>query len=159
MEVTVSPNKTLYIRDVDVPIWERAEKAAERARQPISQLVTGLLRHHVEQLATADDEITVDMRDPHGHEWTEAFRGRWLIEPDDENCCWPEEDAGLRYGIAQTARGKIAIYIYHINGKGIPDLTVYEDLDDMQEDFHLAPEVIAAAASVMGQRRVIHRDI
>jgi hypothetical protein len=158
MEVTVSPNKTLYIRDVDVPIWERAEKAAERARQPISQLVTGLLRHHVEQLETANDEITVDMRDEDGHEWTEAFRGRWLIEPDDDGNRFGS-DAGTCYGIALTAMGKIAVYRYHVNDRWLPALEVFNNLDEAQDQLELAPEAIAAAASVMGQRRVIHRDI
>lgn len=153
----MSPNKTLYIREVDVPIWERAEKAAEKARQPISQLVTGLLRHHVEQLDTADDEITVDMRDKDGHEWTEAFRGRWLIEPDDDNRFGG--DAGACYGIAQTAKGNIAVYAYHVNDKWQPRLLAYPDLDEAQADLNLSPEPVAAAAAVMGQRRVIRRDI
>jgi len=153
----VSPNKTLYIRDVDVAIWERAEKAADRARQPISQLVTGLLRNHLEQLETADDEITVDMRDKDGREWTEAFRGQWLIKPNDDNRFG--SDAGACYGIAQTAKGKIAVYQYHVNDGWPPGLHVYDDLDEAQEELGLDDESIAAAASAMGQRRVIRRDI
>lgn len=153
----MSPNKTLYIRDDQVSIWERAENAAAQARQPMSQLVVRLLRDHLTQVETANDEITVDMRDKDGREWAEAFRGRWLIAPDDDNRFG--SDAGACYGIAQTAKGKIAAYAYHVNDRWPPALTVYSGLDELQGDLHLAEEAIAAAASAMGQRRVVRRDI
>jgi hypothetical protein len=154
----LSPNKTLYIRDDDVPTWESAEAVAKRASQPLSQLIVRLLRDHVEQLPAVDDEITVEMRDKHGeHHWEEGFRGRWLIEPEDTNRYGPE--AGACYGIALTAKGKIAVYIYHVNDRWAPELRVYDGLDEAQADLQLAPEAIVIAASEMGQRRVIRRDI
>jgi hypothetical protein len=153
----MSPNKTLYIRDDDMSVWEQAERAASNARQPMSQLVVGLLREHLNQLVAAQDEITVNMRDENGREWIEAFRGRWLIEPDDGNRFGL--DAGACYGIAQTAKGKIAVYQYHVNDRWPPTLQVYEDLDDAQHSLCLVIEATAAAAAELGQRRVIRRDI
>lgn len=150
------PSKTLYIRDDDVPVWECAEALAVVSGRKLSQLVVRLLDEHLSQLKKAD-EITVDMRDKEDRGWIEAFRGRWLIEPDDTNRFG--SDAGACYGIAQTAKGKIAVYVYHVNDGWPPALEVYDDLNDAQNSLHLADEAIAAAASAMGQRRVIHRDI
>jgi hypothetical protein len=51
-ELRVSPNKTLYMRDEDTPVWERAELAAETSRQSLSQLVTAALRHYLPTICT-----------------------------------------------------------------------------------------------------------
>lgn len=48
----MSPNKTLYIRDEDVPLWERAEQVAKSTRQSVSLVVASALRRH---LGVADD--------------------------------------------------------------------------------------------------------
>jgi hypothetical protein len=156
-EVLMSPNKTLYIRDDDVPTWEAAEKSARQTAQPLSQLIVRLLRGHVGR-QVADDEITVEMTDRNGREWTEVFRGRWLIEPDaDETRYGP--DAGTYYGIAETAKDQIAVYSRHVYDMWTPRLNIYADLDEAEEVEQIAKEAIAIAAAAMGMRRVIHRDI
>ena len=43
----MSPNKTLYIRDQDMPAWERAESAARRRGISLSQLVAQALERAV----------------------------------------------------------------------------------------------------------------
>ena len=53
----MSPAKTVYIRDEDAPIWQRAEETAERTRQSVSQLVAGALRHYLPTIHTPDDEM------------------------------------------------------------------------------------------------------
>lgn len=153
----MSPNKTVYIRDDDVPTWESAEQAAKQAGQPLSRVIVRLLREHVEQLPAADDEVIVDMRDKEGRDWEEAFRGRWLIEPEDDNRFG--RDVGDCYGIALTAKGKIAVYVYHVNDRWPPVLHVYASLDEAQAGLDLDPVAIAMAAAAMGQRRTIRRDI
>lgn len=40
----MSPNKTLYIRDTDMSVWEQAEEMATAAGQSVSQLATQALR-------------------------------------------------------------------------------------------------------------------
>jgi len=246
----MSPNKTLYVRDEDVSIWERAEKAAKAARQSVSTIAAAALRAYlptIESTETAtrqatpvplypnvlqvvsremaldpgiladpvitdgpilewtkfgwrlhflradgeqDDymvcdrnwstdnaitaarsyldaiyqntgkvgEITVNMRDDDGREWTEAFRGRWLVEPGDDNR--GTDDAGACYGIALTAKGKIAVYAYHVNDKWPPALEVFGSLDEAGAAVHGLPDkLIASAAAEMGQQRIVWRDI
>ncbi len=127
-------------------------------RGAYSRRARSALREHLNQLdAAAEGEITIEMRDENGREWSEAFRGRWLIEPDDANRFG--SDAGACYGIAQTATGKIAVYVHHVNDRWPPALRVYNDLDEAQDDLHLDDRALAMAASAMGQHRVIHRDI
>lgn len=46
----MSPDKTIHIRDEDMPVWERAEKAAEHARQSLSQFVTRALRREIDDV-------------------------------------------------------------------------------------------------------------
>jgi hypothetical protein len=51
------PNKTLYVRDEDTAVWDRAEEAAEKARQSVSQLVATALRHYLPTIHTADRQL------------------------------------------------------------------------------------------------------
>lgn len=52
----MSPNKTLYIRDADMPIWEEAEQRASALGESLSQLAAQALRAH---LATMPAEFKV----------------------------------------------------------------------------------------------------
>lgn len=40
----MSPNKTLYIRDEDLAVWERAEQMSRQTKQSVSQLAAGALQ-------------------------------------------------------------------------------------------------------------------
>lgn len=43
----MSPNKTLYVRDDDLPVWERAESYAKATRQSVSALVAAALSRYL----------------------------------------------------------------------------------------------------------------
>jgi hypothetical protein len=51
----VSPNKTLYVREDDVPTWEKAERYAEATRQSVSLVVVDALRRFL------PSDITVNL--------------------------------------------------------------------------------------------------
>jgi len=78
------PNKTLYIRDDDAPLWERAELFAKQSRQSLSQLVMAALdRHLAAELDTAEmQDIKIKRRDGE-RRWVEGFLGRWLVKPEE----------------------------------------------------------------------------
>lgn len=253
----MSPSKTLYVRDEDVSIWERAEKAAKATRQSVSTIVATALQAYLSTTETTEattrqpthvprypnviqvvpremalnpgihddfditkgpilewtkdgwrlrflladgeqddylfpernwstdkaitaaarhldaiyqytgrigeivlNDIVVNMWDAAGRVWIEGFRGRWLIEPADDNR--GTIDAGACYGIALTVKGKIAVYAYHVNDKWPPVLEVFDSLDEAAAEVQGMPdELIASAAAEMGQRRIvwIWRDI
>ena len=98
VEDAMAPNKTLYIRDEDEPLWDRAELVAKRTRQSVSQLVTASLRSYLPTIHTPDDQME-DIRVRVGdrvqplhdvpstwadYSTTEAFTGRWLVPPGEE---------------------------------------------------------------------------
>lgn len=157
----MSPSKTLYVRDEDVPTWELADQVAEKTRQSVSQLVAAALRHYLPsvRVRTKDDTetITVDVGTEERHQ-TKAFEGRWLVPYSDDSRT--DEDnylAGACWGIALTKRGKFAVFA--TNSYGEPgSLTVYDSLDDAETDGHPS-DLIAQAAGELGQERVTWLDI
>jgi hypothetical protein len=166
----MSPNKTLYIRDEDMPVWERAEHAAERTRQSVSQLVTASLRHYLPTIYTPEDEmedirVMVGDRVPpqHGspssakdYTHTEAFTGRWLVPPGEESRSrFTRETTGYCYAVAQTRRGQIAMYRYHPDALRPATLEVFASLDDAD----LPLDINEKAAVALGQEHVTWRDI
>jgi hypothetical protein len=139
-----SPNDEFRFGDPWSPPLEWARETLARWRQD---------RLELDSEDQSFQDITVEVGDRNDNRWEEVFSGRWLIEPEDQNRFG--SDAGAAYGIALTARGKIAVYVYHVNDRWSPSLRVFDSLDEVD----LAKEALAIAAAAMGQRRVIRRDI
>ena len=99
----------------------------------------------------------------------ESFWGRWVIEPDPEKALYPDPSGSNRsvyYGVAQTRRGRIAIY----RGKGYPPITAEQiekdrcwegELDDYDTlaDAQPPEDIRRKAAAELDVRDVVHRDI
>jgi hypothetical protein len=181
-ELRVSPNKTLYMRDEDTPVWERAELAAETSRQSLSQLVTAALRHYLPTICTPGDamediHVMVGDRVPpphqvidgetgrllHGHPASpadypraEAFTGRWLVPPGGEAQSRATlQTTGYCYGVALTRRRQIAVYRYHPEALRPATLEAFPSL----EEADLPADIEEKAATALGQQRITWRDI
>jgi hypothetical protein len=115
--------------------------------------IAGWQRDRAAESANLMEDIEVEIGDRNDNRWTEVFAGRWLIYPEDGNRFGA--DAGAAYGIAQTKRGKIAVYCYHVNERWAPSLEVFDSLDEVD----LSEEALAIAAAELGEKRVIRRDI
>jgi hypothetical protein len=152
----MSPNKTLYIRDEDLPIWERAEEIAREHGVSLSQHVTQALKRTAPPIIDEEDleEIRVTIGE---HNRAEAFAGRWLVEPDRDETRTGEEgyDAGAYWGVALTKRGSIAVYTAHCNEGWPATLEVFGSLDATE----LPEDIKADASAALGQEHVIWRDI
>jgi hypothetical protein len=170
MEGSMSPAKTVYIRDEDAPIWQRAEETAERTRQSVSQLVAGALRHYLPTIHTPDDEmesIRVKVGDrvtplpdtvasPADYSRTEEFTGRWLVPPGEGSSSrYTKQTTGYCYAVALTRRGQIAVYRYHPKALRASELEAFASL----EDADLPPDIEEKASGILGKERVIWRDI
>jgi hypothetical protein len=84
-----------------------------------------------------------------------SFTGRWLVEPDPDETR-AGDDAGAFWGVALTQRGRIAVYVAHVNHGWPASLNDYPSLDTAANDD--VPEVIIArAAAELGETRVILR--
>ncbi len=166
----MSPNKTLYVRDEDAPVWDRAERAAAAAGQSVSQLVATSLRTYLSALdAPADGmrEIRVKVGErvpplpdhpasPADYRRTEAFTGRWLVAPGEEACSrLTLQTTGYCYAVALTRRGQIAVWRYHPQALREAALEVSASVQDADIPADIREEALTA----LGGENLIWRDI
>jgi EXLDI family protein len=105
------PNRTIYVADADVPIFEKAQ---ELAGENLSATIAQALRRFVEAeeaRASGFEEITVKVgKIAHSYK---RFRGRLLAKGRVRN---QNETRRTVYDVYQTAKGKLALYV-----RGAPD--------------------------------------
>jgi hypothetical protein len=166
----MAPNKTLYIRDEDEPLWDRAELVAKRTRQSVSQLVTASLRSYLPMIHTPDDQME-DIRVRVGdrvqplhdvpstwadYSTTEAFTGRWLVPPGEEaQSRHTLQTTQYCYAVALTRRGQIAVYRYHPGALRPATLEVFPAV----EGAGLPADIEEKASAALGKETVTWRDI
>jgi hypothetical protein len=132
------PKVTIYVAE---ELWAEV-KAAGFSVSPVCQAA---LRDEVERARMKTElemeKLSVAIEGPHGT-ITKSFIGRWLVTPDRDESRGSEGDAGAYYGVALTARGRIAVWVGHVNEEWEPRLEVFESIDEAA-----LPENIASAAN------------
>ena len=137
-------NKTLYLRDEDGPIWDRAR---ELSNDKLSPVVVAALKNFVaekEAEAKGFQRIVLRFNDADEHDLPKgkAFYGRWIIPPE-ENCGYRESDdfrdTDRRcFAVAVTARNNIVIYHWRIDAESGADyahrLSVYSTFEEAAAD-------------------------
>jgi hypothetical protein len=166
----MSPNKTLYVRTEDIPVWDHAEQAAAAAGQSVSQLVTASLRNYLPTVgprADAMEDIRVKVGDrvpplqdhpssPADYSRTEAFAGRWLVAPGEEaRSRLTLQTTGNCYAVALTRRGQIAVWRYHPSALRAAALDVFATVQDAD----LPADIRDKALAALGRENIIWRDI
>jgi hypothetical protein len=160
-EVVVVPNKTIYVKEGDTELWERAERLAGGS---FSGLITEALRRYVEEEEqkeqTGMESIEVDLWGPEERPYQAAFVGRWLVLPNEMETRTEEPgyDAGAYYGVALTRRGNIAVYSRHVNDGFPPSLDAYGSFEEAEED-GVPGDILAMAASEISGGYVHKLDI
>jgi hypothetical protein len=179
------PNKTLYVKDADLPIWEQAEKLGVNG---VSSLVTMLLKTYVDQHPVPDElgmmTITVECRhlltseglQDSANAVKKSFVGRWLIPPEEQLTKTYSSTETTRfvpcfYAVAQTKKGAIAVYEGESGFHEWSELNHYrtfeefqgaQNLDERQEPTghpRYPENVIAAVAAALQRDYVVHLDI
>jgi len=244
----VTPKKTIYVKEADMPTWERYERAvtdnqaAESVSAMVADAMTAYLAPYGDQgdglyviapdeardsvqfgagrvallgrfgrgewiLHLDEDEFGKDANSPYEIErgdgtvgyavtrarrhiamaredkerqtatfkrlevecdtHTEAFEGRWLVEPDEDFTGPTKSDfdnprhgwfPDAYYGVALTKRGRFAVYQARSGDRQSGRLTVYESLEDASEE--MPRSVVAAArAELTNTTPIIERDI
>jgi hypothetical protein len=137
------PNKTIFVRDEDLQLWHSAEQHAIAERSSVSAVVAAALRSYLADL-DGYDTITLDKILHDGEIRQVSFKGRWLATQ-----VTPDGDDG---GIAETARGRIAIY-YQNNDDQLGRIRDFDDLPAAHGELgHVFPEEVwndALAALVL----------
>jgi EXLDI family protein len=101
------PNKTIYVADADLPLFERAQ---ELANGNLSAAIVTALRAYVEGESEtpggSDDEIIVKVGSG-GTYHRQRFHGRLLGK---QTIASPDQSQTTHYKVYQTAKGKYAVY-------------------------------------------------
>lgn len=135
-------NKTLYIRDEDAIVWERAR---ELAGEKLSPVIVAALKRFIAQkegeeaLTKGFERIELSFRDADKHEIPvkKAFMGKWIIPPKEPYREYDlnNEDYSHNYALALTPKGNVVIYSW------------VQDTDFIgQYRFRVYPSLEAAAA-------------
>ncbi|MGH3406435.1 MAG: hypothetical protein ACRDRJ_28630 [Streptosporangiaceae bacterium] len=87
----------------------------------------------------------------------ESFYGRWIIEPVPGETTTDERGhpRSAYYGVAETRKGRIAVYVATTEPRHSPRLADYDTLAEA----HVPEDIRRRAADLLNQREVIHRDI
>jgi hypothetical protein len=106
----ISVNKTIYVRDEDVPIWERAKELAGDKLSPI--IANALKRYVTEREARQKGferlEYEFSDADSNGLPRKKAFYGRWIFPPNEpEHAIDEDTDILYRGVVATTAKGAV----------------------------------------------------
>ena len=103
-------NKTIYLRDDEVQIWERARELSGDKLSPV--IVEALRRYIAEKNALAKGfERLVVQYYQNDLPCKKAFWGRWIIPLDKPFQVSGDEDTRTYFGsVAQTAKGNIVVF-------------------------------------------------
>lgn len=108
-------NKTLYVKDEDGPIWD---KARELTGDRLSQFIMEKLRAFVTERQGQNygyERIVLRFYEDNLPR-AKAFMGRWIIPPGQPLICVIEGDdyhAEPHYIVAETPKGNFAVLEYH----------------------------------------------
>lgn len=155
---TAPMNKTIYLRDDEVPLWERARELSDNKLSPV--IVSALRRYVADKEAETKpfERIVVQYADGMDHDVpkAKAFYGKWIIPPEEEyGFSIPQSPDFLNcYAVAVTAKGAAVVYSWNLNrplGKKYNEgFSVYPDLESAALD----EEVNAAACEAIVRRGV-----
>ncbi len=144
-------NKTLYVRDEDAPVWE---KARELAGEKLSSFLTSYLRDFVqreEARASGFGRILLNFREDCGLPRAVAFNGRWLIQPEQ-----PLRVPGDgNYAVATTAKNSVVVFRFNgtADDDGFFPWGDFMVFESWEQAVASAPgDVIAVAMKRMGVR-------
>lgn len=148
-------NKTIYIRDEDIGVWD---KARELAGEKLSPVIIAALKRFVsenEGVAKGFERIVVQYADSKNHDipTAKAFIGRWIISPEEAITDYNGRfsDGPTMVAVAITAKARAVIYSWADNQENQKSrcFNVYDSLEfaatDSQCNF-----AVRAAMEILG---------
>ena len=105
-------NKTLYLRDEDGPIWDKARELSNGQISPV--IMANLKRYIGEQEAEKRgfEKLVVRFADAeeHGIPKVKSFYGRWILPPKEPYTYDLKNGDSANYAVAITRKGSVVIY-------------------------------------------------
>lgn len=111
-------NKTIYLRDEEAPVWERARELAGDKLSPVivAALKQFIVTKEAEMAGFERIEVSFPDSEQHGFPKRKAFHGRWVFSPQEplevddeqnpETYCW---------AVAVTQKGSAVFYTWSEN--------------------------------------------
>ncbi|ATY17152.1 hypothetical protein CU254_41995 (plasmid) [Amycolatopsis sp. AA4] len=139
----------------DLPTWQRAAAAAAAAGMTIAKFAAAAL---TQKMASGDTLISVQVKDPRPR--TVRFHGHWLVEPESardaaRDALDPVGPGSWTVGIAETARGRFALVLYHY--ELTDELSVFDSLEQLsvatETDERVESEDVERAREEMRRRQ------
>jgi hypothetical protein len=136
-------NKTIYIRDEDMPVWDKARELAGDKLAPV--IVSGLKRFVAEKEAEPGGFERIEVRyndsDDHLLPKAKAFYGKWIFPPDNPLRLVDDEDEYESdcYCVAITPKGSAVVFSWSEHtqfGGSSHRFVVYPSLADAAADPH-----------------------
>lgn len=146
-------NKTLYIRNEDGPLWDRARELADDKLSPV---IVEALKEFVrdkESEAIAEqgfERILIEFRDSldNGVPKAKSFVGRWIFPPKHPQVELDSSgSATMCCAVAVTAKGNAVLYSWHVaqNDEAFGHrVSIYPSLHDAAEEPRTRDAVLAA---------------
>src|SRR5579859_4879621 len=138
--------KTLYVRDEDAGIWEKAAKAAADEGVSVSEFATTAIRERLDRRPPAFELLTAESMEPLTPtaqiKRRYQFWGHWLLK--DVQSAHPSASRHDVWSIAITKGGVFAAHV--LRGGEVPLLGTDPDFGELERKF-LIPADIAAAVS------------
>jgi hypothetical protein len=120
--------------------------------------------YHLIEVEVGSDRKRADR--PANPRHIETFWGRWIIEPDPEKLYSPQPGGHkvFYYGVAETRRGRIAVYKGTANPAWEGDLMEHLWEGELHDygtlaDAEMPEDIRRQVAAALGIREIIHRDI
>jgi hypothetical protein len=139
-----------------LPDGESEFLAGDALNPPLAQARIRLRANESDDQAQPLGDIIVEVGDP----WqTVGFRGRWLVQPDIQHTRSVEDkaDRDAYWGVALTARGRIAVYVAHAQHGWPARLEDYDSLTAV--GVNVPNDIRAMAARALGEEQIVWRDI
>ena len=138
-------NKTIYVKDEDVEIWDRAK---ELAGEKLSPVIMQALRDYVleqEGKQRGVERIEVRYRDTrdNGLPKAKAFWGQWIYSKAKPLSFG---DVNVYYAIATTAKGNVVIFSWRESDEGshCETFDIFPSLEDAAATHEFQYAAIAA---------------
>lgn len=154
------PNKTIYVRDEDLPIFDRA---VEIAGDSLSSVIAEALRRYVEMeemKSEGFEEVTV--REGVGDNMRKKkFIGKEISYHDPDP--FGKGFDGTEYTLYITQKGSYVVEIFHWDRRdGFPsssELVIGDSLDKLKENENIPAVLIEEAAEELGDEPAEFLDI
>jgi hypothetical protein len=116
-------NKTLYLPDDEAGTWEKARRLASDHLSPV---ILDALKEYIMTKEAEDAEaagfkrIELEFEDNDDNHLPKrkAFRGKWIIAPENPSRTILNEMMSSAYAVAVTAKGNVVVYSWKIYEDG-----------------------------------------